>query len=202
MDLNGISCIVSDTAGLRELTSDPIELEGMKRAKEAFKEAQLKLFVCDPSNEREVVAAETMLKQLLREDMSIEDTIDGVSNEQRRLVLVLNKADLKVSPDSQSIISKMIDTSTKYNRETASDIQHTILSHIQVSCVHGTGIDELENLITATISEMFEKAGSASTEGVLITRDRHRRHLSECLRYLDNFLSDELPMDIAAEELR
>lgn len=203
MDLNGISCIFCDTAGLRELTSDPIELEGMKRAKEAFKEAQLKVFVCDPSNESEVAAAETMLKQLLSEEVRKEDDeINGLVNEQRRLLLVLNKADLEVSSASQNILYKMIDTSRKYNRETASDIQHTFQSHIKVSCVQGNGIDELENLISATISEMFENAGGASTEGVLITRDRHRRHLSECLRYLDDFITEKLPMDIAAENLR
>ena len=32
MDLAGISCLVSDTAGLRNNTNDPIEQEGIKRA--------------------------------------------------------------------------------------------------------------------------------------------------------------------------
>lgn len=33
MDIEGISCIIRDTAGLRSNSSDPIELEGMKRAR-------------------------------------------------------------------------------------------------------------------------------------------------------------------------
>ena len=32
--------------------------------------------------------------------------------------------------------------------------------------------------------------------------DRHRRHLTECANHLDMFLSNTLPMDLAAEELR
>lgn len=33
MDLGGVSCIISDTAGLREYSDDPIEIEGMTRAR-------------------------------------------------------------------------------------------------------------------------------------------------------------------------
>jgi len=38
MDLAGITCIVSDTAGLREEGGDIIEVEGMVRARKAFEE--------------------------------------------------------------------------------------------------------------------------------------------------------------------
>jgi tRNA modification GTPase len=62
MDLNGISCIVSDTAGLREFTADPIEQEGINRARQAFKEAQLKVFVCDSSDINEICKAELMMR--------------------------------------------------------------------------------------------------------------------------------------------
>ena len=48
------------------------------------------------------------------------------------------------------------------------------------------------------VSEDF----SAQENSVLITRDRHRRHLVETLQHLDDFLSGVLPMDLAAEELR
>jgi tRNA modification GTPase len=33
MDIGGVSCIVRDTAGLRQGTNDLIELEGIRRAK-------------------------------------------------------------------------------------------------------------------------------------------------------------------------
>lgn len=33
MDLGGISCTICDTAGLRQESGDPIEREGMRRAR-------------------------------------------------------------------------------------------------------------------------------------------------------------------------
>lgn len=33
MDVGGIPCVLSDTAGLRMDSADPIELEGMRRAR-------------------------------------------------------------------------------------------------------------------------------------------------------------------------
>ena len=33
MDLGGVSCLICDTAGLREKTEDPIEIEGIRRAR-------------------------------------------------------------------------------------------------------------------------------------------------------------------------
>lgn len=62
LDLNGVSCIISDTAGLREVTSDPIEQEGIKRARTAFREAQVRLFVCDVSSTTSLTEADFMLK--------------------------------------------------------------------------------------------------------------------------------------------
>jgi len=36
LELAGVPCIVSDTAGLREHSQDVIELEGMRRARYSF----------------------------------------------------------------------------------------------------------------------------------------------------------------------
>lgn len=53
MDLEGVACILSDTAGLRlgqDTTTDVIEVEGMMRAREAFRLAQIKVFVHDSTS--------------------------------------------------------------------------------------------------------------------------------------------------------
>lgn len=74
LDLAGVPCIVSDTAGLRSDSSDLIELEGMNRARcvksgcfrctvnfivvvirDAFRQAHIKLFVVDSSQESKIV---------------------------------------------------------------------------------------------------------------------------------------------------
>lgn len=54
LDLNGYAVRISDTAGLRE-TENKIEAEGVKRAKRAGEEAQLRLYLAeDPKNWPEV----------------------------------------------------------------------------------------------------------------------------------------------------
>lgn len=50
LNLSGYLVIVADTAGLRE-TSDMIELEGIRRAKAYAEEAELRLWLIDPSQE-------------------------------------------------------------------------------------------------------------------------------------------------------
>ena len=64
MDLAGVSCVVSDTAGLRDSTDDPIELEGIKRARDAFRRAHLKVFVGDASDTTSIKLATSMLKAM------------------------------------------------------------------------------------------------------------------------------------------
>lgn len=54
MDLGGISCLISDTAGLRSNSNDPIELEGINRAREAFNSAQIKVFVSDANDQESI----------------------------------------------------------------------------------------------------------------------------------------------------
>jgi tRNA modification GTPase len=70
-----------------------------------------------------------------------------------------------------------------------------------VSCTTGAGLPELEAALAAAIKSMLEESAG---EGALITRERHRRHLEQCVAHLERFLGQDgrLPMDAAAEELR
>ena len=70
-----------------------------------------------------------------------------------------------------------------------------------VSCSTGLGLADLETGMTSLVKGMLS-SNSNKKEGVLITRERHRRHIKECLFHLDTFLDMNLPMDLAAEELR
>ena len=47
LQLGGLPVELSDTAGLREQTDDPIEVLGMQRALEAAERAHVQLWVCD-----------------------------------------------------------------------------------------------------------------------------------------------------------
>lgn len=190
MDLGGIPCIISDTAGLRSDSSDVIEEEGMRRARHAFKKAQLKVFVGDASDANSITEADTMLKALLQE-ASNEELEDGATEEEiednrrnYRVLTVLNKADLVTTDSVQGHISSYFGASS-----------------YSVSCTTGAGLAEFETAISTSLRSLLETGGDAA-EGTIITRERHRRHLKQCVEHLDRFLSARLQMDAAAEELR
>lgn len=75
-----------------------------------------------------------------------------------------------------------------------------------VSCETGEGLFDLERCIKEAIHALLRSQSDASSgggeENVLLTRERHRRHVIQCVGHLDRFLMQTLPMDAAAEELR
>ena len=188
MDLAGVSCIVSDTAGLREKTNDPIEQEGIRRAREAFQRAHLKVFVGDASDKYSVQQASSMLRTmetsgLEREGTSLESSPSSSSS---RVLFVLNKMDLVQCPNPALSLG---------NSELG--LIHATL--VPISCSTGDGLSTLEQQLENGIKELVSEG---TGEGALITRERHRRHLQKCAAHLDNFLEENLAMDAAAEELR
>ena len=199
MDLGGIPCIISDTAGLRSGSSDMIEVEGMRRAREAFRQAQLKVFVGDASDNASLQEAEVMLQALLKEideeeandnyndNEENEGEKDEVVRRDYRVLTVLNKADLILDHDKAKEHSVGFFGSSSHS----------------ISCTTGKGLSELETAITTALRSLVESGGgNEAGEGILITRERHRRHIKQCVEHLDNFLSAKLQMDAAAEELR
>jgi tRNA U34 5-carboxymethylaminomethyl modifying GTPase MnmE/TrmE len=149
-------------------------------------------------------ASTDMLSDLIQESIDStkeDDSLDGSDADHQedpvargfQVISVLNKADL-VSP---SQLQNAVLASSAARR---GDIKETARAGCYpISCATGDGLAELEAAIAKSIKHLLE---SQSTEGVLITRERHRRHVQQCVEHLDNFLSMELPMDAAAEELR
>ena len=87
VSVRGIPIKITDTAGLRE-TNDPVELEGVRRAKEAIMAADHILFVVDittlnnqPRNLRDVIT-------------SFSDDFSLKLNSEKNLTIVVNKLDL------------------------------------------------------------------------------------------------------------
>jgi len=198
LDLGGVPCVVSDTAGLRAAgeASDVVEVEGMARARTAFMEAQIRVFVIDASDEAAAAAGEGVFEGLLAESKieNEDNSILGSETSSGPVVLrVLNKADLMVASATPPLPSP----SSSYT----------------VSCVTGAGLAVLEEALAHAVQKLLANGtplvaagavGPSPQEGVLITRERHRRHLQQCLGHLHRFLGKEgrLPMDAAAEELR
>ncbi|OQR81370.1 tRNA modification GTPase TrmE [Thraustotheca clavata] len=70
-----------------------------------------------------------------------------------------------------------------------------------ISCQSGIGIDSLLEILQRQVSEMFSHVNDEA-QGLLITRERHRKHLNDCVIHLSNFLEHPHQSELAAEDLR
>ena len=93
-------------------------------------------------------------------------------------ILVINKCDLKHVQLNQ---------------------QMEKLEHVLISIKNNTNIDQLILKIKKKLKNKF-----ITNEDILITRERHRQHLVQCLNYLKNFneKNESEDFDKAAEDLR
>ncbi|KAG6971847.1 hypothetical protein JG687_00001787 [Phytophthora cactorum] len=71
-----------------------------------------------------------------------------------------------------------------------------------VSCAEGDNIDVFVDKLASAVKDKLAVSAGGSTNGALITRERHRQNLVECLSCLDRFLADPYQSEIAAEDLR
>ena len=103
--------------------------------------------------------------------------LKGLVSSDKTLVVV-NKSDLG--------IENMLEDFSQYNP-------------IYISIIKEKNIDTLISTIRNKLKNKF-----LSNQNILITRERHRLHLEQCLRHLENFENkrDEQDFDKAAEDLR
>lgn len=109
IDINGYNLILTDTAGIRKHALDPAEKEGIKRSNKAIAKSDIVLFVLDAS------------KPLSK---SVKPFLQDIENSGKKIIVVLNKSDLKVK-------SK--------------------IKGIKISCKNGVGIKPLKNKIVKTL---------------------------------------------------
>ena len=93
-------------------------------------------------------------------------------------ILVINKSDL---------LQKNLDSQIKK------------LEHVLISLIKNSNLDILINKIKNKLKNKF-----ISTEDILITRERHRQHLEQCVEYLKSFSDKKKNHDLdkGAEDLR
>lgn len=198
LDLDGYSVVLHDTAGIRADPDNSIEIEGIKRAKQVLEDAHITVFVADvtdPASIREMLA---MLQAYMQQQQQQQSWSNGT-----QLIIVANKIDLvpELANRTELDASALLSRTEKLDALPAA-FQQTVLTKAKVvglSCQTGTGLSTLLSRMRNTTAEQFDQTGG---ETALITRERHRRHLQDALQCLDNFLHNELPMDLAAEELR
>jgi tRNA modification GTPase len=109
-------------------------------------------------------------------NLDFTDVLKGLLNE--NAILVINKSDL---------LEKDIDLEIKK------------LDHVLISIKENLNIDELISKIKNNLKNKF-----ITSDDILITRERHRQHLEQCLGYLKNFnkKNEVEDFDKAAEDLR
>ena len=123
----------------------------------------------------------------------------GKSKEADLNIVVIDNSSKKINKEIQSMINK--DTIILLNKSDVSDKQNhkfnvdTVLASVKKN----QNIDKLINLVKAKLSKKF-----SSNNNTLITRERHRVKLNECLKEIDKFLKKDQSKDLelAAEDLR
>ncbi len=123
-------------------------------------------------------AEEADLKLVVVDAKSLDftDVLKGLLDE--NAILVINKSDL---------LEKEIDSEIKN------------INHVLISIKDNKNIDELISKIKNNLKNKF-----ITSDDILITRERHRQHLEQCLEHLNNFNKKKEieDFDKAAEDLR
>ena len=123
----------------------------------------------------------------------------GKSKEADLNIVVIDNSSKKINKEIQSMINK--DTIILLNKSDVSDKQNhkfdvdTVLASVK----NNKNIDKLIDLIKVKLSKKFTSNNSA-----LITRERHRVKLNDCLKEIDKFLikDQNKDLELAAEDLR
>ena len=189
MDLGGVRCIISDTAGVREGadTGDIIEWEGIKRAKKVASEAHVLVCMADSTDVDKGVAI-------------FKDILGGFEN--------------KLEPQNVFFLRNKVDLGGNVSAST-SPLPN--VKEYGISCETSQGVDNFINDLTESVvrrvvgndsdeNDESENPIGLEDDGVVITRARHRRHIEAASAALQRFevMSEQgyMAVDMAAEELR
>ncbi len=123
----------------------------------------------------------------------------GKSKEADLNIIVIDNSSKKINKEIQNMINR--DTIIFLNKSDIADKQNhkfnvdTVLASVK----NNKNIDKLIDLIKAKLSKKFTLNNSA-----LITKERHRVKLKDCLKEIDKFLKKDQNKDLelAAEDLR
>ncbi|KAM6921967.1 5-taurinomethyluridine-[tRNA] synthase subunit GTPB3, mitochondrial [Xenentodon cancila] len=182
LDIGGFPVLLSDTAGLRD-SSDPVELEGVRRARERLQQADLTLLVVDsvrlPS---EVPQAAALLQEHLRHVLPSQEQPDA-----NGCLLVLNKTDLL--PESQR---EKLDRGLRR----MSELPPVCL----ISCQTNEGLADFLAILHSSVKTL---CGDPLSGAPTLTQARHRAHLQHCVAALAQYQRyRDTDLALAAEGVR
>jgi tRNA modification GTPase len=194
LDLGGLPMTLLDTAGIRE-TDDPVELEGVRRARERANTADLVLWVVDaserarsplavrPSAEKPAVTAPTWV---IRNKTDLTQRTERGSQNNVR-----NEWNCRVNKPLTNVVNDRSTGTSEFGFSGSEPV-------FDLSGKSGEGFDALLEQLTKHAETYLVGAESA-----LVTRERHRRALEDVVAALRRALrGDPDHEDLLAEELR
>jgi len=221
LDLGGMPVTLLDTAGIRD-TDNPVEMEGVRRARQRAAAADLVLWVVDASAPDALPGeAETWLRRPLAHSPDAGaaqaagiamQAADIKSESVARSWLVVNKCDLNQEvtkslraggPEDRSeakgrfneTITSMVNKQLTSKNESVTHNSEPVFS---ISALSGDGVPPLLGAL-----ERFAADALAGADAALVTRARHRRALEETLAALRRAVTRPVAEreDLLAEEL-
>ena len=180
LNLNGLPVHLTDTAGLRE-SDDAIELEGVRRAREAISNADRILIVIDGSTESldETIIAKNI--SLLTDNQEPDQWFRA---NHQRLSIVVNKIDLTDQEEPKL-------ECTTYQGET--------LTVFHIAAKHRLGIEYIVDWLQQACG--FD----AESETAFIARERHLQALIAARKFIEKTVSgvsEQSHLELVAEDLR
>ena len=158
LEIKGLAVKIADTAGLRS-SNDQIEQEGIRRAMQKARDADIKIFVVDATN------------PIFNHELIDQDSI-----------IVINKIDKIKNFDLDFFINE-----NKLNFDSSRIVTISIINKINTS--------QLIKILEEKILEILPQNNSP-----LITQERYRKILKDCLMNLENFSLDK-NIELSAQDL-
>lgn len=180
-NIAGFPVILADTAGLRDKTNDPIEHEGIQRAKQYAANADLIILIVDVLKfmDSNISIEEFKRMQLLKMGIMADNAIW-----QKEFIIIANKCDLVENIQGMKLQDDEI---------------------IFVSCLRNHGINIALNKIERTLRKLTDCDGTVTLEHVP-PNQRHRLFIKKSLQNLHQFRqcsnTDCFDFSIAAVYLR
>lgn len=162
-NIAGYPVVFADTAGLRQHTTDPIEREGIIRAKNFAAEADLVILLVEASRlvESDGNRHEFIQKHLVKLGFADDSAIVTA----KEMVVIANKSDLLAGHVSA-------DTGLESNVAF-------------VSCTENSGVDQALNKIQHSLRKLTDC--DMDSMSLNAPNDRHRHHLSKSLQNLNAY---------------
>lgn len=209
LDLAGLPVLVSDTAGLRDCPSDAVEEEGIRRAKERAREAQIRVVLLDKNDVTGVGAGDCIPLHALPEHLQgyFQPRPPSSSCHTQEAVVVTSPVTLLVLNKHDEIVEGGVGQGIPQGGAVA---RAGYIPVHRISCLTQAGLPALLSLLEGHVQGLAWGQGKGQgehNEAPVITRERHRQHVLACVRSLESFLhasssGSGVPPDMACEELR